>query len=413
MYYDIRRPIFDYFKRLLFMPAKHCVYKRKLKTSEKEEFHYSAVDFENILLEKKGDYTKYPTDSRERFINCKSPVATDWAKENEKGELVTEVGFFGKKRKYYLRTKKEDTILSVKTEDPFDEKNPFTIWKTILMEEKNLLFDIVLEPDFGEEYYDELHASMLKGTDLSPYINESVIKDPDIPRDSSTGQIRLNRVLSYKTELEISKRISEKIITKGFRVDSSSKEEKEIEMKAEENLSIALRNTGIFMGRWFLLKSAVNKLKDHSTRRKLEEQFSWESRRLIDIGRTTTSIETTQDYPFFTQVYEDYKNFQIRRDDGIGHQEISSASFIKDHPATLYSRANGSLVFIPYRDTVTNEIDINENLPAQLFRRFNQFSDCIEKEQNLGILCEDREEKEAYTEILLKHYYIMELKNQD
>ena len=27
MYYDIRRPVFDYFKNLLFMPAKHCIYR--------------------------------------------------------------------------------------------------------------------------------------------------------------------------------------------------------------------------------------------------------------------------------------------------------------------------------------------------------------------------------------------------
>ena len=373
MYYEIRRPVFDYFKRLIFMPVKHCIYKKR--RNEGEKFQYSAIALEHIMAEEKGDYIKYPENSRERFISCKSPVVEAWAKE--KGELVTEVGFFGDDLEYFLRKKGED---------PNDEISAFKIWDKIT-EDDNPFFDIVMEPEFGNEYYQEVQAYMLEGMNLNPYIDDKLIKeDPNIPRDNS-NQIHLNRILSYR-----------------------------IDERASENLSGIAGAEGIFRRRWHILETAINKLK--RTNAELKLQFDLKLRDLVDIGRTAEATEhDDSDYPFFAQVYEEYKK-QKEQNDGwwdyireyapieMNGEHDSFASFIRDHPATLHNRADGPFIIVPY-------VDAEENFPAQLFRRFNEFWDCIENENEKEMVCDDKEEKDVYIKYILKHYYTENPKTPD
>ena len=366
MYYDIRRPIFDYFKRLVFMPAKHCVYKNKVEG----EFHYSAVALENILTEETGNYFRYSEHSNERFINCQSLAVKNWAKENEKEELVTEVGFLAYVKRYFLRPKNKY---------PYDEFPAFIILDE-MVKDKGPFVDTVLEPDLGAEYYQELRAYMLQGMNLNPYIDEKVIQDPDIPRDS-TNQINLNRVLSYRMDEKISK-----------------------------NLDGIMSDEGIFRRRFFILENAINQLKGWEESRKLERKFEWKHRALIDIGNTAESIETGSDYPFFTQAYEEYHNRtgkiwqdflqRLIWDDIFNNesQDFSFASFIKYHSATLYNGIDSSFLVVPY-------LDEEENLPAQLFRRFNEFADCKKKQDRANVSCEDVEEKRVFMNTILAHYY--------
>ena len=359
LYYDIRRPIFDYFKRLVFMPVKHCIYKQE---QENGGFYYSAVAPENIIAEEKSDYFKYPENSRERFINCESPVIKNRALENKKGELITEVGFLAKSREYFLRPKKEDSD---------DEKSVFTLWDQTI-KTGSPFFDIVMEPEFGNEYYRELRAYILQGTDLNPYIDETTITDNSPPMHN--GQIDFDRILSYKVEEK------------------------------------ALNSKSFFEKRWRVLESAINRLKSQAAHRDLELVFDSKPVKLTDLGRTARSVENNSDYPFFTQAYEDYKNrgtnpnyseeyvLDFWNDDD-GREEISFAAFIKDHPATLYNNTvDGSSTIIPYRDT-------EENFPSQMFRRFNEFLSCIENQNNRGIACEDIEEKKSFIKIILNLYY--------
>ena len=361
LYYDVRRPIFDYFKRLVFMPVKHCIYKQEQKNGG---YYYSAVAPENIITEVKSDYLKYPENSRERFINCESPVIQTWALENKKGELITEVGFLAESGKYFLRPKNED---------PEDEESAFTLWKSIMQESSPVIahnspfFDIVMEPEFGNEYYREVRAYILQGTDLNPYIDETTLTDSSFPMNK--GQVDFNRILSYK-----------------------------VEEKTLDNLSV-------FGDRWTILESAINRLKSQTTHRDLELAFDSKPVELTDIGRTAQSIENNNNYPFFAQAYEAYKSGETNLNAPGEHilaggrgPEISLAGFIKDHPATLYNTIDGLLTFIPYKDA-------EENFPSQLFRRFNDFSNCIENQKNRGIACEDIEEKESFIKIVLKEYY--------
>ena len=108
-YYMVRRPIFDYFKRAAFAPAKHCIYK---ESSEGEgKFRYKAVALENIEEKILNHYPENSEKEREVFINCSSPVVKTWAKETKKEELVAEVGFFDKKKRYFIRpNEKTDSV---------------------------------------------------------------------------------------------------------------------------------------------------------------------------------------------------------------------------------------------------------------------------------------------------------------
>ena len=360
LYYDALRPIFDYFKRLAFMPVKHCIYKRR---GESGGFHYSAVSPENIITEERGDYIKYPDNSRERFINCKSPVIKNWALENNKGELITETGFLaGEKTKHLLRPKEED---------PDDEFSAFTLRNEILQTDSPF-FDIVMEPEFGNEYYREVRAYILQGSDLNPYIDETTLTDDSLPL--SEGQIDLHRILSYRAE--------------------------------EKTLKSRIG----FGNLWFPLESAINRMKSQTTHRDLEQAFNAKPVDLKDIGRAAKSAENNSDYPFFTQSYEEYKNAEANRtysEEGAERGKTSFAAFIKNHPATLYSTLDGWFAVIPYEDT-------EKNLPSQMFRRFNEFSNCIEGWKSEGIPCEDMEEKESFIKILLKkHYYYTEEKTDE
>ena len=370
------------------MPVKHCIYKQESQP------HYSAVAFENILTEEKGDYFTYPEESRDRFINCKSPVVTTWAEENKKGKLVAEVGFLSNTSKHFLRPKEQD---------PADETSAFMSLHKILVDSydsddvtmedtKSPFFDIIMEPDLGAKYYQELQAYLLEGTDLNPYINETTAQNPGSP---AINQIQLSRVLSY--------RIDENILS--------------------SELLGAIAKDGILKSRLAIMEAAIKNLKRQATGKELGLQFDWEARKLIDIGRTAQSIESNSDYPFFTQAYNEYYD---QKEDS----NTSFASFIKNHPATLYNRADSSftivrreldkdikdsdgilynkdsnsLILVPY-------MDIKENFPAQLFRRFNEFADCIENQKSHGVTCDDIEEKRVFIETILTHYYTEALKD--
>ena len=277
-------------------------------------------------------------------------MAEEWARENKTGHLVTEVGFLGKKTEHFIRAKGPD---------PFDEETAFKVWNDIIDVKDGPFEDIALEPGFGSKYYQELRDYMLKGTDLNPYIYEKVRGELDLPRNSK-GQIQLNRVLSYKIDEEILE-------------------------------SLGGHKETIFNKRGAVLRIAVNKLRDQGNKA-IELIFGLDFMKLVDVGRAVSSYFTNNvSYPFLSQGLQE----------GALNSGISSASFIKNHPATLYNRADGDFIIVPY-------VDKEYNFPAQLFRRFNAFLDCIEKQTD----CNNIEEKRAYTNLFLAFYKEMKDKQE-
>ena len=198
-YYEIRKPLLDYYRKLFFLPLKHCVYQK--------EGEYQAVALEVIKKRISGDY---PEGSREIFMNCKSPVVKKWAKENNKGTLVTEVGYFGNHTEYFLKAKQDD---------PYDEYSFFSIplnpQSTIswFMQPKpsflNRLNGYVMlgpyyllinsmgpalfsyNPGFLREIVEEFQESTLQGIDLNDYLSKEEQDKLDKP---------LPRFLSYEVD---------------------------------------------------------------------------------------------------------------------------------------------------------------------------------------------------------------------
>ena len=353
-YYMIRRPIFDYFKRAAFAPAKHCIYRESSEGEDK--FRYKAVALENIEEKILLQHSENSEQEKEVLINCKSPVVKAWIK----GELVAEVGFFGKERRYLIRANKQTELV--------DEEQAFK--STLSNAVSRFDEDILEEPEFGAEYYKEWLAYITEGIDLNPYIDREAITDPHTPRD-----IQFNRVLSYKIDTE------KDIVDYPFDHLWSFRQEniEQYGKQLEEHYS------------------------NPETIKLLSLYFSHRAFSLTDLRDYTKSISShpglhDMEIPFLIQAYKEYEEKTKNQ-----KQDMTFEQFIQTHPAVLYHPKH-SLFLLPY---MNEEI----NVMSRLFRRYNEFSkDITEYEAN--IKPEEKntkdyneiEDKKAFTEIILETY---------
>ena len=365
-YYLIRQPIFDYLKRAAFVPAKHCIYKQGLY--RRGRFHYKAVALESIEEKILRQYSENSEKDNEVFINCSSPVVTAWAEENKQGELVTEVGFFVKNRRYLIRPNEKTDSLDEQTVLQHALNSLFVT--PISTGQSSLSFYTLQEPEFGAEYYREWLAYATEGVDLNPYIDRSAIKDPEIARD-----IQLKRVLSYNVDTLQSR---EDDIAWDFRLPENlwSFRQRPLD-KYVEKLQMDYSNIG-------------NKL--------LPLYFSYQEFSLEDLRDYADSIPANpglhdSEIPFLVQAYGEYedklKKQQLQKD-------TSFAAFMKTHPAVLYNPDN-SMFLLPYTDEKINAM-------SRLFRRYNEFVKCVEKQKTNAEPCDEIEDKNAFIKLMLDTY---------
>lgn len=360
-YYEARQLIFDYIKEVAFLPIKHCIYKGT-------DNSYKAVALENI---EEKILSKYDENSRKLFVNCKSPIVQTWAKESEIGKLITEVGFFKKHRKYFIRPKDED---------PIDEKSVFdkkasptdnlqnieasisrdTFWAQVI----DFIVFVISEPHFGEEYFREMSDYILNGTDFNPYIDETAVLNEgastlDIPRNEK-GEANLPRFLSYKIDAE----------------------------------AVAPAKGGLLTGRQIPIVGLVfnlsQQLKDELSKAEILFNFLPNYISLIDMNRYTKAVEENpllfkDDYPFFYQVYTEYQDQKSKR------KTIDSFSqFIKRDPSLIQfsSPFDGKLFGIPHS---------KDNYIAHVFQKINKYAKCIT--EHASIPCEKIDEKKAFIKV--------------
>ena len=269
-YYNIRGPIFDYLRRLLFMPTKHCIYKGDWDTH--------VVSLDKIRDLAKADWTNYPEDTREKLINCQSPVVGKLTEGL--GSFVTEVGFFnGGTLSYLLRPKRSEI-------DRHDETSAFQVWSNV----KDLISELIPEPDFGQRYYEGFEDYMFKGTYLNPYITKG-----KIPKDSQDQEIPL-RVSSYGRDP-----------WKG----------------GEKGLA--------------LIEEVIEDLEN---KHDVKSYFGWELKALKDINLHSDSHDPKHDPLFFEQIKTSLAEDQQNR---------SIENFIKEHPQSLYDSFRPLWVVIPWQ----------------------------------------------------------------
>ena len=164
-YSEIREPLFAFYKQLLYLPVKHCVYKK--------DGNYKAMPFLMIGQQLRNQYGE---GSREIFMNCQSPVVVSWAQENNMGEFITEVGITATTRSYFLGANSEDFAdeMSLLTGVNMQGQK-YVSWLSYALHTMNA---VVLEPDFLKELTDEQVKYMLEGQDFNPYLND----DMELPR---------------------------------------------------------------------------------------------------------------------------------------------------------------------------------------------------------------------------------------
>ena len=342
-YYAIRRVVSDWFRRMIFVPVKHCIYKEK---SPGGLIRYKAEALE--IIEEKI-LVQHPENSDQEsplFISCESQIVQDQAGPEK--TLVAETGFFAKDRRYFIRPNEKT--------DPVDEESAFQNGVNSVSNS----FEILYDPQAAEEYYREYTAYITEGIDLNPYIDREAIKDPDTPKD-----IQFERASSYQSETM-----------------------EGLQMFLFDNLrQFRLRPLKKYIER-------LNKESGFEINRSLPFFFSYQSLSLNELRDYADSIEThpglhDEETPFLAQVYKDYKE----QTESSG-EELSFLNYIKEHPAVLDDNAR---YLLPHSDD-------GRNMPALLFRRFNQFAECLARQESGGEICEGAEDKKAFKRFVLKDY---------
>ena len=294
-YYLIRRPIFDYVKRLNFAPTKHCIY-RELSDAD-NTFRYKAIALENIEDEILHEYQEYSDQERKVFMSCSSPIVKNWIK----GELVAEVGFFLNERKYFIRPRK--------TDDP-DEQMAFKKIEAFT----SRFSDAIREPEFGIEYYQEWLSYITQGVDLNPYIDGKTIKSP------------LERVLTYKMD------------TRDVSIDTYIESLWEVRRQPLENFKTGLGTH---------VKSLTF----------MQTNFSHLAFSITELKRIAASFEKnpglhSREIPFIVQASNAYKTKTEEE-----KQQLPFIKYIinhlQTHPAVLY-HPEDSVYVLPYIDDEMN-----------------------------------------------------------
>lgn len=364
-YYQLRDLLFNYFTRLIFLPVKHCVYKDTNGT-------YHAVAMENIEQEIKN---LYPVNSGQVFINCQSPTVKKWAKD--KGILVAEVGFFGKNRNYFLRPNSKD-------KNQIDE---ISIFKSLVPKIIGFIttsFNNMLEePDLAHEYYQKMWDYILWGTSFNSYIDES--QDYlDIPRNRE-GRPDLPNFLSYKIDMETPLNINTEMLYIARQYSIWAPSTYKYKMLSEFSLYPPL----------------IDRLKalhaNENNSQLLSSHFDYQSvpfaqlRDDVDLVQRDPELYSKAN-PFLIQMYEHWADNESLQD------ATSFVEFIRSHLATIFKiHDQEPILLLPLAD--------GENyLIAQLFRKFNEFLECIDKDKSQEEICANKEDKKAFIKFMLQNY---------
>ena len=167
-YYEVRQAIFNYYKKMLFMPIKQCIY-------QKSDGSWKAIALDFIEQQIEGQYAE---NSGELFISCQSPVVQKWVEKNINGQFVSEVGYFTDHKTYFLNdtTEKTPQDLTLFTD---------TFWRSLslyslidLPGAPSAMIFLLTEPDLARELIFSLEKDIMEGADLNPYLD----KEFNLPR---------------------------------------------------------------------------------------------------------------------------------------------------------------------------------------------------------------------------------------
>ena len=167
-YYEVRQTVFNYYKKMLFMPIKQCIYKKP-----DGSWKSIALEFIEQQIER-----QYAENSGELFISCQSPVVQKWAKKNINGQFISEVGYFLNHKTYFLN----DTTGKIPQDlTLFND----IFWRSLAIYSlidfptaPSTMILLLTEPDLARELIFSLEKDIMEGADLNPYLD----KEFNLPR---------------------------------------------------------------------------------------------------------------------------------------------------------------------------------------------------------------------------------------
>ena len=381
-YYEVRQPIFDFFKELFFFPVKHCIYQKREG--------YQAVSLDVIITELEHDSEQNERLEREQnevqkskprdiVMNCQSPVVTAWADKNNMGPFVTEVGYFGRGRPYFVKLEDGDVV---------DEQTLFSAWHTTMdilafrdamMDPRHRKaitqqeFSILEEPNFRAEFFQGVTDYFTKGLDLNPYIN----------REGLPGrEILLDRVPSYK---------GASLVAPGIESMFSLKLIYAIRLRFLIQVSIAESSPRV--------KQALQDQfgRQPYLRDKLQATFNTGAV-VVNPSGELKLLMSNMDYqnihPHLFTIYERY-------DEKTPADQQSAQSFIS-------SVLNDPLTHFIAEDKVDRRVFLphtGEGFIAKIIQRLKEFGMCIERDEEGGEKCEYKEDKKAYREVMHREMF--------
>ena len=342
MLYEVIPIVADFFKEMLNLPPKHCIY-------QKADNSYEVVSM-NVIHNKIK--SKYPENSREILVHCQSDPVKGWADKEKMGDFIAEGGVFDLGGKYFVHPLQEDSL------DEMPAASDMTAILTILSH------IALTEPDVFQDTFTNVREIVLNGLDINPYVDKAALR-------------RRLKLSEKETVPKFPNFLFPKHVTNA------------------DAFATPLFGQLINMKRYlisFLDKKSVSGVtKRHMI---LSYLFSVEGMDSLqqDLFRLTKDPLHAKDkmrdsygqsHPFIYQAYLEYLD---QYDTGQKQNEVSFMDFFQNLPSIVYL-LNGRRLLIPY--------DRN-NMFADIFTKYNGYKACVETADT----CEKLEEKLAYIEVI-------------
>ena len=353
-YYEVRQPIFDFYKKMFFLPVKQCVY-------QKGDGTYQAVALDIIRTELLDKYSRY---DNKILRDCESEVAKEWAELKEVGRFVTEVGLPNTTKSY---------VLNATSGDRFDELSIFfttrigSIWSDNIIDPLAVVFSN--DPEFAKELITEQMNTLLKGMDLNPYLS-------DADKEKLDGE-ELPRFLSYKIEMMTNVVLHRR---RGRQEDTA----------VEVYFWPLLMKKQLFVSNY--IDRELDRSSDRETLRKIQKKHG---KRIIQLNSVDVKglLDTMADnnIPSIIKINEEYGD--------IKSDNISLLGFLKEHPAICVN-AGETQMLIPYDifTGISYDSSKEDNNYAKICRKFNEYNTCVANHVNQP--CEHKKDKEAYINLI-------------
>ena len=424
-YYGVLTLLAAFFKEMIFIPPKQCIYQK----TEGSSVSYKTVALEVIRARKRTDHSTEnlgaainfgnegsptieappvveapssagisPTLEKESFVNCQSQIVKDWADENNMGEweFIGEVGVFTDDMKYFIEPLEED---------PVDEYSIFNLLQPAFSAMATVLF---AEPTFRKNLLQELEGFMLEGFNLNAYLNEMTLrKILGLPPEDAVPWLPhlFDREREEKEEFELNPYLNEEAVKKILSLSSTDTLPRLPRLSSHEIITViqgAHSQQNNIMARMHVITDALASvgIRLGKVRKPLETRFQLMSEDptelQLQISRLTEDPSQAESqmsnayrehWPFIFQTYQRYLE---EYDTPEKQQSRSFTQYFMNLPSILqFVQLEGdSRIAVPFDE---------RGVFAEAFEKYNTYKACIEETADT---CEDIKEKEGYMRLI-------------